>query len=515
MDRSIVYPSSIPLDVDILQPAQDVMIAIGYALQAAYGQNTVFFGLACQPTAPASMQVTVGPGGVIAPNVIETTPFGSLPADTTDPLVKMGINIATSAFTLTAPTTAGQSQNYLIQGAFSEADDTPATLTYFNSQNPNQPFSGPANSGTPQNTRRAQRANLEVKVGVPANAGTQVTPPVDTGWYGLYVITVAYGQTAITSASITTYPNAPFLSAFLSSHHGGGPGQAPKINLATEVQGILSAGNLPNAVGSSLSYAGNPNGHVAGTAANGGSATPPTMCWDTVDNEWWTCVTSGSATTAQWLSALNSHTVQVFTAAGTFVVPAGVTLVKVTVVGGGGSGGGTNPTSSSQISVAAGGNAGTVGIGYFSVTPGQSIHVTIADPGIWSTSGSGNGGSSSFGGFITAVGGQSPGANVPAGTAPLTQGPAFVSQRAAGGAINGFETGGSPSIAMNIANFLSGKGGDCFPYGSGGQGVGGSSSATGNNASGYGAGGSGGATGPSSPQQGGGNGGGGLCIIEY
>lgn len=221
------------------------MIAIGYMLLASFGNNTVVVGLACNPTAPASMQVSVGPGAIVSPNVIETTPFGSLPADTTDALVKMGINIASTLYTLTAPTTAGQSQNYLVQVSFSEADDTPATLTYYNSLNPAQPFTGPANSGTPQNTRRAQRANLQIVVGTPANTGSQVTPPVSSGWVGLYVISVAYGATAITAQNVSAYPNAPFLAAFLSSHHGGIPGQAPKINLASEVQGILALANLP------------------------------------------------------------------------------------------------------------------------------------------------------------------------------------------------------------------------------------------------------------------------------
>lgn len=300
MDRTIVYPSAVPLDSDILQPQQDAMIAIGYALQAHTGKNTVFVGLACAPTAPASMSVTVSPGAVIAPNVVETTPFGSISADTTDPLIKMGINIVSSSFTMTAPTVSGQSQNYLIQGTFSEADDTPSTLVYFNSLNPSQPYSGPANTGTPQNTRRAQRVNLLLKVGVPANTGSQITPSVDAGWSGLYVITVTYGQSAITSTSITTYPGAPFLSAFLSSHHGGVPGQAPQINLATEVQGVLSPANLPSALGSTLVYAGNPNGYVAGSAASGN--TPPVLCWDTTDRQWWTCTSSGTAATAVWIT---------------------------------------------------------------------------------------------------------------------------------------------------------------------------------------------------------------------
>jgi hypothetical protein len=53
---------------------------------------------------------------------------------------------------------------------------------------------------------------LQVKPGAAAPAGTQTTPAVDTGWVGLYVITVNYGQTAINSSNIATLPAAPFLN---------------------------------------------------------------------------------------------------------------------------------------------------------------------------------------------------------------------------------------------------------------------------------------------------------------
>ncbi len=51
----------------------------------------------------------------------------------------------------------------------------------------------------------------------PANAGSQVTPAVDTGWVGLYVITVNYGQTQITAANIAVYPGAPFIAFKLNT----------------------------------------------------------------------------------------------------------------------------------------------------------------------------------------------------------------------------------------------------------------------------------------------------------
>jgi hypothetical protein len=212
MDRNIVYPGSIPLDTDLLTVNRNAMIALGYLAQAVLGTGTVVDGLACTPTSPASMTITVGPGTISQLSIIDMLPYGSLPADTTDPLLKIGINIALTSFTVTAPTTSGQSANYLIQAAFQESDTNPIVLPYYNAAQPSQPYSGPANSAAAQNTLRMQSVELQMKSSAPAASGTQSTPPVDNGWTGLYVITVSYGQTSVSLANISTLPTAPFLT---------------------------------------------------------------------------------------------------------------------------------------------------------------------------------------------------------------------------------------------------------------------------------------------------------------
>ncbi len=211
MDRNIVYPGSIPLDTDVLGLNRNAMIGIGALTAAVLGSNIVADGLACTPTAPASLSVNVAPGSITQISDVDANAYGSLSADTTDLLVKTGINLASTSFTLTAPATSGQSINYLIEAAFAESDAVPVVLPYVNAANPSQPYSGPNNSGTAQNTQRIQRVQLQVKPGAAAAAGAQTTPAVDAGWVGLYVITVNYGQTAITAANIITLPNAPFL----------------------------------------------------------------------------------------------------------------------------------------------------------------------------------------------------------------------------------------------------------------------------------------------------------------
>ena len=133
-------------------------------------------------------------------------------ADTTASLVKLGINLTPTSFTVGSPATSGQSINYLIQAALLESDTVPVVLPYYNAANPAQPYSGPGNSGVAQNTRRIQRVQLQLKAGAAANAGTQATPPIDNGWVGLYVVTVSYGQTTVGANNITLLATAPFLS---------------------------------------------------------------------------------------------------------------------------------------------------------------------------------------------------------------------------------------------------------------------------------------------------------------
>ena len=153
MDRQIVYPGAIPLDTDLLSLERSTLVALGYLAQATLGTSVIADGLVCAPTLPASMNVTVGPGSITQYGVVDTLAFGSLPADTTDPLLQMGINVAATSFSMTAPSGSGEAIAYLIEASFLESDAGPVILPYYNSANPGIPYSGPANSGTPQNTQ--------------------------------------------------------------------------------------------------------------------------------------------------------------------------------------------------------------------------------------------------------------------------------------------------------------------------------------------------------------------------
>lgn len=211
MDRNIVYPSSIPLDTDILSLNRNVMVGLGFLAQACLGTNTVIDGLACKPTVPGSLTISVAPGSMTTFGPIDSQAYGSLPADTADSLAKMGINTTATEFTLTAPTSAGQSQAYLVEASFQESDANAVVLPYYNANNPTQSFAGPSNSGVAQPTQRTQRVLLQLKAGQSANSGSQVPPAADPGCVGLYVITVASGQTAISPSNILVVPTAPFV----------------------------------------------------------------------------------------------------------------------------------------------------------------------------------------------------------------------------------------------------------------------------------------------------------------
>ena len=419
MDRAIVYPGSIPLDTDLLSTNRNAMVAIGALAQATLGASTVIDGLVISPTAPASLSVVCSPGSITQFVTVDQNAYGSLAADTSDGLLKMGINLAPNNFGLTAPTTSGQSINYLIEAAFQEADTNPVVLPYYNAANPASPYLGPSNTGIAQATQRVQRVQFLIKASPPAISGSQVTPTVDAGWSGLAVITVVYGQTQITAASIVSLPSSPAL----------------QYKLPTLRPGF--------------------------------------------------CQT------------------QAFTASGNFTVPTGVSRLRVTVIGGGGAGG-----THANIPGGGGGAGGSAIHIIMSLVPGAVIPVTVGAAGIaligGSTGQGGPGGTSSFGTYVSATGGQGGGGGAAVATAAGGGG-----GNAVGGDINYGGSCGTDSIIPAA------RGGD---GGGPGGGRGATGSVQGVPGQGYGGGGGGGGasntsgTGTGAP---GGNGGSGLVIVEY
>lgn len=67
-------------------------------------------------------------------------------------------------------------------------------------------------------------------------------------------------------------------------------------NAGDLVFNFMTAGNFQLAA-QVVTYAGNPNGNVAGVASG---TYGPTLCWDTVDQYMWACITTGPIASAQW-----------------------------------------------------------------------------------------------------------------------------------------------------------------------------------------------------------------------
>lgn len=233
MDRVISNVGESIYEWMFTKPDQNKMTALAKLSAALFGTSTIVNGLSCVPTGPASMQVVINPGEIYSQANLEASLCGTLPVDSTHQILKQGILLdafTTAAGALAAPGTAGQSINYLIEAQYADQDvsidpttgTTPVVLQFYNASNPTQPWSGPNNTGQTSTTFRKGIVSLQVKAGTAATTGSQVTPAPDAGWTGLWVVTVANGQSTITAGNIKQYSGAPILpSSLLSSVQTG------------------------------------------------------------------------------------------------------------------------------------------------------------------------------------------------------------------------------------------------------------------------------------------------------
>lgn len=315
MDRALLYDQTIDRTFDDAWILKDVLSALGYLANDVAGSTlTVLGGFAAGPTSPASLTINLAAGRILQNAPLDSSAFSVLPSDST--LVQQqGVAAAQSVTLSTAALASGQSQWALIQAQFSQADQvrtgdpTNGVLQYWNSNDPSQPYQGPGNDGLAGPTVRRGLVTLQVVLGTPATTGSEVPPNPSSGWVPLYLVDLAFGQTAITSGQILTagpsvgtnvpnnYPNAPFLAGLLNSHHGGTAGQAPQIKL-NELAPVSSA-NTGGGISTQYNYAGNPNGFVAGNAAVSGVSAADT-CIDTADNILYFCSVTGNAASAVW-----------------------------------------------------------------------------------------------------------------------------------------------------------------------------------------------------------------------
>jgi hypothetical protein len=234
MDRQQVYPLAIPYETDFLWAQRFTQEGLGLLSADLLGSGPIACGLACTPTSPASLAVSVGAGRLYQSSLLDAAAYGQLTGtnvatingqqiagglgpdtDSFHSVLKQGLLRDPQTIACPAPSTAGTSISYLIEAMFQEVDTTPSVLQFFNTQNPGTSLTGPNGSGLTLPTVRACQCVVQAKTGIAAATGTQTVPATDAGWVPLYVVTVAFGQTVVTAANIAVASGAPFLTQTL------------------------------------------------------------------------------------------------------------------------------------------------------------------------------------------------------------------------------------------------------------------------------------------------------------
>lgn len=291
MDRPTNYSQQIIRLFDIMHLQRDVLKGFSRLCEDLFGgTNTLLFGLEGTEKSIPSLTINIAKGRIYQLRDTDETDWGALSADSYQ-ILQQGHTEALEVTLNTDGLSPGESKWALIEAKFLQAseirsgDPTNGVLAYWNAADPTTPLQGPLGSGGQQNTLRRGGISIQVSYGAPATTGSEAPPPVSSGFAPLYLINLQQGQTTITTGQILkagpsiaatvpgSYPVAPFAGGLYSSHHKGLGGQAPKIILTEEVQGILPFANLPVSNtdppgGSFLSVvglvAGDPNGSRAG-----------------------------------------------------------------------------------------------------------------------------------------------------------------------------------------------------------------------------------------------------------
>ena len=179
MDRQIVYVGAVPLDTDQLLQSRNTMVALGYLAKMTIGDGGVYAdGLGCTPG--SGLTVTIGPGSMTLPTVVDAGYYGALPPDG-DPVVKTGINTAPIVVSLPGTGTT------VISGSVVEVQAGSSALAYYNAANPGQTLFGVQGNG------QAQASILQQRVVFAATTPSAVP----AGYTALWQIVVPASATVV------------------------------------------------------------------------------------------------------------------------------------------------------------------------------------------------------------------------------------------------------------------------------------------------------------------------------
>jgi hypothetical protein len=289
----------------------------------------------------------------------------------------------------------------------------------------------------------------------PTMTGTPIAPTASPGTNTTQVATTAFVQAATTALNLGTMStqNANNVAITGGSITGitdlavadGGTGAstaaAARTNLGTDDAANLTTGTVATA-------------RLASGTANS------------------TTFLRGDQTWATGVGYSGPQGTQVFTSSGTFTVPAGITSVKVTVVG---AGGGINSYAGNSRA-AAGGMSQRVVTG---LTSGGTVSVTVGSVGAnWSgglniNNRGSTGGTSSFGAFCSATGGQGA-TSAPSSTATGGSGSGGTLNISGQSGVNYYTGGGNAPLGLGFTgNTASIACGDNFNVAGSGYGFGG------------------------------------------
>jgi hypothetical protein len=497
MDRSIVYTASLPRTVDFLNTNKFAMMGLGYAMKGCLGYTGMVpappyvEGMSCTPTTPtADLNVHVNVGSIYNVDPVDATAYGDLGTDASHNILKQGILNDPVTLAITPPSNPGYSQVYLVQAALQDIDAGSTVLPYYNAGNPAQPFSGPGNNGTSQNTTRTVKCAVALKAGVAAPTGTQIAPSQDVGYAPMFLVTVANGQTQITGANIAQAPSAPFFPTLPSipvhiqngdwiSADDTGSTNAVVISPLPAVTGLQKYQKFrfkvknTNTGPSNFTVSG-----LTGAIYIGGQAPAALPANALLANTITEVICDGinfELISQQVTINNNSYTtggptaglvnVQAFTASGTYTPTAGATKAVIYCTAGGGSG-------SSVCSGGAGGGAGGTAVNLISLSGISSLPVTIGAGGAATPSGraAGSNGSDSY---VGSAGSYKAYAVAGQGAQMLNGGTPGVSARGGRGGVPTvgllLVTGGDGDNGDNSDNSYNGTGGASF-WGGGGVG---------------------------------------------
>lgn len=387
MDRTIVYSLEQIRSYDYLQTIKDALRGQSGIIRGLIGTySPVFWGFDPTPSSPLSLTINVSEGWITAHTVTDATAYGALAADSSV-ITQQGYNPAQTITFEVSDLFETQSKWALVQIAYAQqdairsGDPNNGILPYINPDNPAQPFQGPGNNNTQQNTVRLSGVEVIVKYGAPAETGLHVPPSPDANFLPVFLVSLAWGQSTITSNQINlagpdvyaSYPYAPKFPGVTGftdfnptgSHHGGIPGQGSKIELAgdplnggLEVKGVAELINLPTCNSFPATQGtgnitvnpdipifaqsnGNPNGNVPGNQNQ--------IVFDNVNNVLYICTVSGQASSAVWASVGSGGggggggggVEQIIAGTNITVAPSdGLGIVTVNASGGGGGSGG-------------------------------------------------------------------------------------------------------------------------------------------------------------------------------